>query len=496
MTFIKTMLGTLRGTTGITQFRGIPYATAERFRPPVPVTRWPGPLDARRDGPIAPQPMARQLNTRSMAIAPQDEACLSLSVATPAMPPTADLEVADTEFSPCPVLVFIHGGGYETGAGSSDLYNPASICADCDLVVVKLNYRLGALGFLCLPGVADGNMGLLDIIAALRWVQTYIAQFGGDPGNVTLIGHESGAHAILCLLTMWNSQGLFHRTILASCPIGVTPQSRKIAQQTAARLCEAAGVSEDELAGLSSAQIIAAQTKVARVARRFVDVEMVFMPMLEDLHGHTDSSRFISAAGKAAANRGTHMMIGTTREEMHAILASDSAMLPPSATAIANRFAEVTGSADTIALYRRRRAGGGEHDLLGDLMTDHLFLFHALALADALAEAGGQAWVYQFDWAPRRSRMRACQGIDLACLFGNAVNWAETEILDNADPDEFIGIGNALRAAVSEFAHTNDPDAPGLPWPPYHRANRITMRFDTALGPVGDLAGAGWRWGS
>ena len=495
MTVAQTTLGVLRGKTGITQFRGIPYATAERFRPPVPITMWSGVRDARRDGPVAPQPSARQLHTSGMAMAVQDETCLSLSIATPAMPPSADLAAADPDFSLRPVLVFIHGGGYATGAGSSDIYDPAIVCADSDLVVVKLNYRLGALGFLCLPDLAEGNMGLLDIIAALRWVQAHIARFGGDPRNVTVMGHETGAHAIMCLLTMWDSQGLFHRAILASCPIGVTPQSRETARQNAIQLCESAGVEATELVGLSAAQIVAAQSKLVRSARRFADVEMSFMPMFEDLHGHTDPSRFIAAAAKAAAVRAIHLMIGTTREEMHAILAIDNAMLPPSPLAIANRFTEVTGSADTITLYRHRRAGGRDYDLLGDLMTDHLFLFPSLDLAEALTVAGGQAWVYQFDWAPRGSRMRACQGIDLACLFGIAGNWAETEMLKDADPDEFSSIGSALRAAFGEFAHTNDPDAPGLPWPPYRQATRITMRFDTALGPVGDLAGAGWRWG-
>lgn len=495
MTVAQTMLGALRGTTGITQFRGIPYAKAGRFLPPVPLTTWLGARDARRDGPVAPQQVARQLHARSMAMLSQDESCLNLSVTTPALPTDANLAPPGLDFCPRPVVVFIHGGRYHTGAGSSDLYDPAIVCTDSDLVVVKLNYRLGVLGFLSLPGVAEGNMGLLDLIAGLRWVQANIAQFGGDPGNVTVLGHEAGAHAIMCLLTMWNSQGLFHRAILASCPIGVTPQSREIARQNAAQLCEAAGIDGVELATLSTAQILTAQSKLERSRRRFADMEMAFMPMFEELHGHTDAKRFISAAAKSAAARGIHLMIGTTREEMHATLAVESALLPPSPTAIANRFAEITGSADTITLYRHRRAGGGDCDLLGDLMTDHLFLFPSLALAEALTEAGGTAWIYQFDWAPRDSRMRACQSIDIACLFGNAAIWADTEILNGADPNEFNSIGSALRAALGEFAHTNDPDAPGLPWPPYRRPDRMTMRFDTALGPIGDLAGAGWRWG-
>ena len=336
-------------------------------------------------------------------------------------------------------------------------------------------------------------MGLLDIIAALRWLQTHITQFGGDPANITLIGHEAGAHAILCLLTMWDSQGLFHRIFLASCPIGITPQSREIARQTANQLCDAAGVNPSDLADLSTVQIIGAQNKVCHNLRRFAEITMPFMPMFDTLHGYNDPTLFLQAAAQPAAARGIRMIIGTTREEMHANLAASNTLLPPSSVAIATRFAEITGSADTITLYRHRRAGGNNCDLLGDLMTDHLFLFPALALAEATTNAGGQAWVYQFDWSPRGSELRACQGIDLACLFGTAAAWTETKILDGAQPGEYQSIGNAQRAALGEFVHTDDPAAPGLPWPPYRLPMRLTMRFDTALGPSGDPAGANWR---
>ena len=493
MTVARITLGALRGATGVSQFRGIPYATAERFRPPIAITAWAGARDARRHGPIAPQPPAGYFRTRNLEMAAQDENCLTLSIATPAMPPPAELTTAADEFAPRPVVVFIHGGGYETGAGSLELYDPATLCADSDVVVVRINYRLGALGFLYLPGVAECNMGLLDIIAALRWLQTHITQFGGDPANITLIGHEAGAHAILCLLTMWDSQGLFHRIFLASCPIGITPQSREIARQTANQLCDAAGVNPSDLADLSTVQIIGAQNKVCHNLRRFAEITMPFMPMFDTLHGYNDPTLFLQAAAQAAAARGIRMIIGTTREEMHANLAASNTLLPPSSVAIATRFAEITGSADTITLYRHRRAGGNNCDLLGDLMTDHLFLFPALALAEATTNAGGQAWVYQFDWSPRGSELRACQGIDLACLFGTAAAWTETKILDGAQPGEYQSIGNAQRAALGEFVHTDDPAAPGLPWPPYRLPMRLTMRFDTALGPSGDPAGANWR---
>ena len=495
MTIVQTRQGSLRGSAGITLFRSIPYAQAERFRPPAPCARWLGERDARAHGPIAPQPPQRQANTAPTAPRTQDEACLTLCIASPALP--TGLAAGPDEDIGRPVIVFLHGGGYATGAGSLDAYDPTILAAQADAVVVAPNVRLGALGFLHLPGIAEGNMGLLDIIAALRWVRENVADFGGDPGNVTLVGHESGAHATLCLLTMWESQGLFHRAILQSCPSALPPQSRAAGLKYGQMLCEAAAVPAADLLTLPAEQIIAAQAKVANGVQRVADLCFPFMPVLDDLSGGSTASaaRFIGAAAQAAANRGIAMIIGTTQEEMFASLGPETGLPPPSAQTIANRFTGLAGAADAITLYRHRRAGGADLDLLGDLMTDHVFLFPSLALADAITDAGGTAWVYQFDWAPYGSPWRACHGIDLACLFGTAAGWGNPPMLAQANPAEMHGVAQAMRAAWSEFVHTNDPDAPGLPWPPYQRDTRMTMRFDLALGPVGDLAGAAWRGG-
>lgn len=503
MTIVQTRQGSLRGSSGVTLFRGIPYATAERFRAPEPIGRWVGQRDARSHGPIAPQPrqrVNRSPNGAPVESCPQDEACLTLSIASPAMPANNALArdmIGAGDDVGRPVIVFLHGGGYETGAGSLDVYDPDILATGSDAVVVSPNFRLGALGFLHLPGVAEGNMGLQDIIAALRWVRENIAGFGGDPANVTVLGHEAGGHAALCLLTMWESQGLFQRVILQSCPVALPPQSRATALKYANRLCEAAGVEAAALAALPTAHILAAQAKLSLEAQRFADLCFPFMPVLDDLSGGSTESaaRFISAVAQSAANHGIALIIGTTREEMFASLAPDIGLPPPAPQAIANRFTGLAGAADAITLYRHRRAGGTDLELLGDLMTDHLFLFPSLSLADAVADAGGLAWVYQFDWAPRGSTLHACHGIDLACLFGNTAAWGAAPMLADANDTEFSGIGQAMRAAWSEFVHTNDPDAPGLPWPPYRRDTRMTMRFDVTLGPVGDLAGAAWRGG-
>ena len=194
---MRTKAGELRGAheNGIAVFRGVPYAAAPigelRFAPPQPAPPWQGVRDATQDGPIAPQGRSRLAHVMGDFERPQSEDCLTLNIWTPA---------ADAKKRP--VLVWIHGGAFASGAGSLPWYSGERFAANGDVVVVSINYRLGALGFLCLPGVSDGNLGLLDQVAALRFVRDNIAAFGGDPDNVTVVGQSAGAASIAILMTM------------------------------------------------------------------------------------------------------------------------------------------------------------------------------------------------------------------------------------------------------------------------------------------------------
>ena len=481
MSTATTGLGDLRGVAAVSVFRGVPYATARRFGPPAPLSAWTGLRDATRHGPIPPQAPSRLRAAMGETDRRQDEDCLTLTIATPAADAAAR-----------PVIVFLHGGAYLSGAGSLDWYDGSVLARDGDVVVVGVNYRLGALGFLHLPGVAEGNMGLQDMVAALRWVRDHIAGFGGDPANVTVMGQSAGAHAIMCLLTMWDTQGLFHRAILQSPPPTLVPQSRAVARANAEALCAQLQVSADALAEVPVADLITAQMQVARQMARFGDITPPFLPVFDAM---TDTATFIRVAAAEAGKRGIDMIIGTTREEMHAFLAGDPAMNPPDPQAIADRFAALTGSADSIALYRRRRPGASPMDLLGDLLTDHIFLFPALALADAVVQAGAQVWMYQFDWAPPASRFKACHCLELPFVFGNLPAWADAPMLAGGDPVKMAALSAALRATWVEFADSGDPHAPGLLWPPYRPDGRQTMIFGNVIGVAGDPSGAEWRGG-
>ena len=214
---VATSRGRLEGSEegGLVVFRGIPFARAAvgplRFRPPEPAAPWDGVREARRFGPAAPQNAAEMGPIFRLGIGETAEDCLHLNVWTPA-----------PDGARRPVLVWIHGGAFVLGAGSQLLYDGSTLARRGDVVVVTLNYRLGALGFLhlatrfgaALP--ASGNEGLLDQITALEWVRDEITSFGGDPDNVTIFGESAGSMSCATLLGTPRAQGLFHRAILQS----------------------------------------------------------------------------------------------------------------------------------------------------------------------------------------------------------------------------------------------------------------------------------------
>ncbi len=203
---VVTASGSVRGSDqhGVHRFRGIPYAAPptgqRRWQPPEPVNSWSGIREATRQAPACRQPAAPDMPAGT----PQSEDCLTLEVTTPAEPGRGR-----------PVLVWIPGGGFITGAGS--IYDPARLVRDGKIVVVTVNYRLGVFGFFAHPQLGDrSNFGLQDQIAALRWVRATIDRFGGDPGKVTLAGASAGAMSTCTLMTSPAARGLFQRAVIQS----------------------------------------------------------------------------------------------------------------------------------------------------------------------------------------------------------------------------------------------------------------------------------------
>ncbi|MGH7087775.1 MAG: carboxylesterase family protein, partial [Stellaceae bacterium] len=248
-------------------FKGIPYAAPPvgglRFAPPEPAPRLGDLRDATSYGPIAPQLPSRLNRIMGDFDLPQSEDCLTLNIWTPS-----------AGGAPLPVLFWLHGGAYTSGAGSIGWYSGQAFAASGRAVVVTVNYRLGPLGFLYLPGLSGGNLGLLDQIAALKWVKANIARFGGDPGAITVAGQSAGARSAAHFMADPETASLFRRAILQSGPLGQAPakpdQAATVARDYLA-LLEIAPGNEAELRRLPAERLIRAAAELARRMKRFAE---------------------------------------------------------------------------------------------------------------------------------------------------------------------------------------------------------------------------------
>jgi para-nitrobenzyl esterase len=245
---VVTPSGSIRGTTTASkqyEYLGIPFASSKRFQAPVDIESWTGELDATARGPISPQVPGMLELMLGFDASSMDENCLNLNVFSPVDQANASL----------PVLVWVHGGAYTNGSGSIAWYDGNAL-ASRGAVVVTINYRLGALGFL-----GDGNYGTLDMISSLRWVRKNIASFGGNPNNVTIFGESAGGSAVISLMSSPDTKDLINKAWAMSPSIGQLRESpRALALQE--EFLEIAGVaSMEEAASLSLEDLLAAQAK-------------------------------------------------------------------------------------------------------------------------------------------------------------------------------------------------------------------------------------------
>lgn len=312
MTIVSVPGGRIEGflEDGIHAFLSVPYAAPvtreRRFLAPQPVEPWDGVRAATRLGPVCPQlPTYGPVGRTAASSIPQGEDFLTLNIRTPSLK------------TPAPVLVWIHGGGYAVGSANEPILQSGAFAAS-GIVEVTVNYRLGALGFLHLPGAPD-NRGLLDIVAALRWVRDHIADFGGDPTRVTLAGRSAGGFAVAALMAMPEARGLFWRAMPqsgASTGLATTTDAGKLTRRLLAALdTDAAG-----LPGVPLETLLAAQRDLCNQSYEHHDFDrdgsaailgVPFVPVIdgESLPEHPEIA---AREGRLAP---VPMMIGTTTGE-------------------------------------------------------------------------------------------------------------------------------------------------------------------------------------
>lgn len=434
---------------GVAIWRGIPYAAAPvgrlRFAPPEPARPWAEPRDATRNGPIAPQLPSRVYDALGAFDLPQDEDCLSLTIWRPASETLR------------PVIVWLHGGGFATGAGALPWYDGAALARRADAVVVGVNYRLGALGFLYDPRADQGNFAVLDQMLALRWVRDNIAGFGGDPSRITVMGQSGGAHNICMMLTLPQSEGLFHRAILLSPPLGAEPQTPAEAAQVAEAFHRALGADHEGAAQAPVADLLQAQTRTAiqlgRMAEGYLSPPL--MPVRDKTFPIGPDSLAVTAA-VAAAERGIAVMISWTTEEAKLFFWQDPTLSDLSAEEMEARLARLPGAVGAIAGVARRKPGLAPGEIFVEVAGDLCFRHPALAFADAMAARGGACKTVEFSTASPNPALGACHCAELPFVFGTWRGWTAAPLLAGIDRSEAEAITANVMGLVADFAIGRD----------------------------------------
>ncbi|MEX0874508.1 MAG: carboxylesterase/lipase family protein [Actinomycetota bacterium] len=472
------------------QFRGIPFAAPPvgdlRWKLPKPHPSWDGVRDATEFGPICHQvagTMEQLGGDRQAEPDPQSEDCLTLNVFTPGV-----------DDSKRPVMVWIHGGGFSTGSGRVPWYSAHNFARD-GVVAVTINYRINAFGFLHLeelfgPEFAhSGVCGIADQVAALQWVADNIANFGGDPGNVTIFGESAGGMSVGTLLATPGAKGLFSKAIPQSGAAHAT-NSQEIATRIAKKFCTYVAVSPgdaDSLSALTADQLLDAVNRFGAglatdnaeiFGGDFAGFAMPFQPVW----GSDVLPTAPIEALQQGAGTGVATLVGTTLEEwkLFTLMLGEDSLRTRAVRPLRNLCARAGRSVDdVIATYEEKIGGSSELDLRNALETDRNFRIPAIRLAEAQVSNATPTWMYRFDWKTPAfgGRMGACHALEIPFVFDN---------LDAPGVDIFTGgaapqsLATNMHAAWVAFARTGDPNTSELPdWPGYDIDRRATMLLDS-----------------
>jgi len=453
---VATTGGTLRGTTAgrTDEFLGIPYAAPPvgplRWQPPRPAARWTGVRDATAFAPHCPQPPS------GFGVASTSENCLYLNVFTPAGARAGGRDL--------PVMVWIHGGAFI--AGESDDYNPAGLVRH-GVIVVTINYRLGALGFLAHPALAShpggpsGNYGLMDQQAALRWVQANITRFGGNPRNVTLSGESSGGLSVLSQLVSSGARGLFSRAIVESGTYNLTQATLATAETAGEAFAAKVGCASQSAACLRALPV-----------STIVDNED-FAGYKPDIDGTVLTQSIGPALASGQFNR-VPVINGTNRDEWRLFVAQSQLDGAPPVTA-ANYQASIAGllgvsaaTAAVIAAQYPLSAYSSPPVALGAVGTDEIFACPALTVDESLSKYV-PTYAYEFNDRNAPERYLAPVGFPYG-----AAHESEVQYLFSLANTPFPGVltppQQRLAAAMKQYwtnlAKTGTPNSLGETWWP------------------------------
>jgi len=459
--------GLVRGASaaGVNSFLGLPYAAPPtgnlRWRPPQPAASWSGVRDATQFGPSCPQAL-----TGNPLLPPGtiSEDCLYLNVYAP--------PVGSNDQGGRPVLVWIHGGGLVQD-GARD-YDGSKLAAD-GVVVVTINYRLGALGFLAHPALAShgaaGNYGLMDQQAALRWVQRNIARFGGDPGNVTIAGQSAGGLSVLAQMVSPGARGLFQRAIVQSGTFALNQRPLAVAEAAGQTFATAVGCADQSAACLRSAPVSALVANFGVEIPGVVDGAVLTQPIgtalargqfarVPVINGITHDEELLFVDGlKLTVSQGTNIPLAAPLDGSEATYEADIAQAlgvsPARAAAIA-------------AVYPLSANPTRPDEVFGTAVSDASFACPALQVDRLTAARGVPTYAYQFNDDLGKSLGQATHGAELPYLF----DLPNTPVTLNPGQQ---ALAASMRMDWASFAGTGNPSSRALPWPSFNGTRVLSL---------------------
>lgn len=488
---VDTTNGPVRGVDDgtVKAWKGIRYAAAPagelRWRKPEPPRRWEEPADAARVGPVCPQPTDPRIPIDLGA--PQGDDCLTLNVWA-----SSDTQAGDHK----PVMVWVHGGAYILGSSAQPLYHGGALAGSRQAVIVTVNYRLGALGFLDLSSFGNGfdtNLALRDVLFALHWVHDNIAAFGGDPDRVTVFGESAGAGVVTTLLASPAAAGLFSSAIAQSSPatsIYDSGRARRVAEQFLEKL----GVSRADVNRLSDVPtdaILAASKQVFDEVPARNPGTLAFAPIV-------DGDVVPDYPVKLAREGRTHpvpLIIGTNKHEAALFRWMKSPLMPITPAAIRTMFAEIAAEQPSLQIPSEAQLGAayrGRGKIRGmGVARDIGFRMPSIWFAEGHREVA-PVYLYRFDFSTpmlRLLRLGAAHATELPYVWGNLVAGPKDPTFKLGGLKAGKTVSARIRTRWLNFTVDGNPAGPaGDPkWRPYRKDDRATLLIDAQDSVVDDV---------